>query len=302
MSMNIPGAVDLGALAKAREAQLARDAQPSAPSPVNAVAVIDVTEDTFEDAVLRQSLTVPVIVDLWADWCGPCKQLSPILEALAKEYSGRFVLAKIDVDANQKLSAAFQVQSIPSVFVALGGQVAPLFQGAVAEPQARQVIDAVLEQAAQSGISGRFGDATTEAAPAVVSDPRFDAAEDAISDGDWDRAIAAYREVLSAAPGDVIAKIGLLNVELLQRTDGVDLEVAIAAAGNSVESQLAAADAEFLMNEYQAAFDRIIGLIPSSSGKDRDELRVRALQLFDIAGPTDTAVMKSRQALTNALF
>ncbi len=295
--MNIPGAVDLGALAKA-----AAQPAPAAVSAPSAIAVIDVTEDTFEDAVLRQSLTVPVIVDLWATWCEPCKQLSPILEKLAAEYGGKFVLAKIDVDANQKLSAAFQVQSIPAVFVALGGQVAPLFQSAIPEPQARQVVEAVLEQAAQAGITGRYGDADIAAAPVAVSDPRFDAAEDALNEGDWDRAMEAYKEVLAAAPGDVIAKIGLLNVELLKRTDGVDLQGAIDNASDSVESQLIAADAEFLMNEYAAAFDRLITAVATTSGKERDAVRIRVLQLFDIAGPTDPAVVTSRQALTNALF
>ncbi len=295
--MNIPGAVDLGALAKA-----AAQPAPAAVSAPSAIAVIDVTEDTFEDAVLRQSLTVPVIVDLWATWCEPCKQLSPILEKLAAEYGGKFVLAKIDVDANQKLSAAFQVQSIPAVFVALGGQVAPLFQSAIPEPQARQVVEAVLEQAAQAGITGRYGDADIAAAPVAVSDPRFDAAEDALNEGDWDRAMEAYKEVLAAAPGDVIAKIGLLNVELLKRTDGVDLQGAIDNASDSVESQLIAADAEFLMNEYAAAFNRLITAVATTSGKERDAVRIRVLQLFDIAGPTDPAVVTSRQALTNALF
>jgi len=295
--MNIPGAVDLGALSKAA----AQPVTPTASTP-GGVAVLDVTEDTFEDAVLRQSMTVPVIVDLWATWCEPCKQLSPILEKLAAEYGGRFILAKIDVDANPKLSAAFQVQSIPAVFVALGGQVAPLFQSAIPEPQARQVVEAVLDQAAQAGITGRYGDADSAAAPVAVSDPRFDAAEDALNEGDWDRALEAYKEVLAAAPGDVIAKIGLLNVELLKRTDGVDVQDAIAGAGESVESQLAAADAEFLMNDYAAAFKRLIAAVSSTAGKERDAARIRVLQLFDIAGPTDPAVVTSRQALTNALF
>lgn len=295
--MNIPGAVDLGALAKAATQPVTARAGTSA-----RVAVLDVTEDTFEDAVLRQSLTVPVIVDLWATWCEPCKQLSPILEKLAAEYGGRFILAKIDVDANPQLSAAFQVQSIPAVFVALGGQVAPLFQSAIPEPQARQVVEAVLQQATQAGITGRYGDTDSVAAPAAVSDPRFDAAEDALNAGDWDRALEAYKEVLAAAPGDVIAKIGLLNVELLKRTDGIDLQQVIESADESVDSQLAAADAEFLMNDYAAAFTRLIAVVSSTPGKERDAVRLRVLQLFDIAGPTDPAVVTSRQALTNALF
>ena len=145
-----PGAVDLSGLA-------ARS-RPAGAAGNGAVAsvVVDVTDATFEAEVLTRSLTVPVLIDLWAEWCGPCKQLSPILEKLAREYDGRILLAKVDVDANPQLSAAFQVQSIPSVFAVVKGQPVPLFQGAIPEPQVRQVIDQLLEVAATNGVSGRL--------------------------------------------------------------------------------------------------------------------------------------------------
>jgi putative thioredoxin len=137
---NIPlrGAVDLSALAQQRQAQQRRDAvMGDAPTGV----VVDVTEATFQAEVIDRSQTVPVVLDLWAEWCGPCKALSPILETLAVEYAGQFVLAKVDVDAEQRIAAAFQVQSIPSVFAVVGGQPVPLFQGALPEPQIRQYLD-----------------------------------------------------------------------------------------------------------------------------------------------------------------
>jgi len=119
LSSQIPmrGAIDLGALAQSRKAQsVASDALANAPAGV----VVDVNEEDFQQKVIDISKTVPVIVDLWAEWCGPCKQLSPLLEKLAAEYKGRFVLAKIDVDANPRLSQMFQVQSIPAVFAVIG--------------------------------------------------------------------------------------------------------------------------------------------------------------------------------------
>ena len=302
---NLQGAVDLGALAAAREAQ-SKAAQVEATKQANPIAaqvIIDVTTPEFENLVIKQSSTVPVVIDLWATWCGPCKQLSPVLEQLALEYNGKFVLAKIDVDAEPQISAAFQVQSIPTVFVAIGGQVAPLFQGAQPYPQVKQVIDAVLEQAKQLGVSGNIaGDQVEESQTPTISDPRFDAAEMALEQGDWDGAIAAYQLVLASTPNDAIAKIGLLNVQLLKRMDGVDFEVAMNTSSSDLEPQLTAADAQFLMNDFAGAFSRLIELVKTTSGKEREQVRDRLLELFEIAGPTDPAVVRGRTSLANALF
>ena len=300
------GAVDLGAVAAAREAQ-AKAVQAAAERAANPSAqtlIIDVTTTSFEQDVIAKSMTVPVVVDLWATWCEPCKQLSPILEKLALEYDGRWILAKVDVDAEPQISAAFQVQSIPAVFVVMGGQVAPMFQGAVPESQARQVIDAVLIEAAKAGLPGNLDDeqVATGGVPEVPSDPRFDAAESALEAGDWDAAISAYQEILSVTPADPIAKIGLLNVNLLKRTDGHDLAADIASLTSETDSVLSAADASFLMGEFANAFDLLIEHIKNVTGSDRDRTRERTLELFQIAGPADPAVIKGRSALTNALF
>ncbi len=304
--MNLQGAVDLGAVAAAREAQ-AKAVQAAAERAANPAAetlIIDVTTASFEQDVIAQSMSVPVVVDLWATWCEPCKQLSPILEKLALEYDGRWILAKVDVDAEPQISAAFQVQSIPAVFVVIGGQVAPMFQGAVPESQARQVIDAVLVEAEKAGITTNLGDGQqgASAASEVLGDPRFDDAESALEAGDWDTAVVAYQEILAATPADPIAKIGLLNVNLLKRTDGRDLANDIDSLTLESESVLRAADATFLMGEFAEAFALLIEHIRNSSGADRDRIRERILELFDIAGPTDPAVIKGRSALTNALF
>ena len=304
--MNLQGAVDLGAVAAAREAQAkaVQAAADRAANPGAEMLIIDVTTASFEQDVIAKSMTVPVVVDLWATWCEPCKKLSPILEKLALEYDGRWILAKVDVDAQPQISAAFQVQSIPAVFVVMGGQVAPMFQGVVPESQARQVIEAVLAEAAKAGLGANSGDgAKVEgAANEVPSDPRFDAAESALEAGDWDAAVIAYQEILSTTPADPIAKIGLLNVKLLKRADGRDLDADINALTLETESVLCAADATFLMGEFADAFALLIEHIKNCAGADRDRTRERTLELFDIAGPADPAVIKGRSALTNALF
>ena len=102
--------------------------------------VIDVTTETFESQVLQQSLQVPVLVDFWAEWCGPCKTLGPILEKLAGEYNGAFVLAKVDVDKEQQLASAFQIRSIPTVMLLKGGQLVDGFPGALPEAQLREFL------------------------------------------------------------------------------------------------------------------------------------------------------------------
>jgi putative thioredoxin len=310
--MNLQGAIDLGAVAAAREAQAkaAQAAAQRAADPVASNLIIDVTTTSFEADVITQSMTVPVVVDLWATWCEPCKQLSPILEKLVIEYDGRWVLAKVDVDAEQQIAAAFQVQSIPTVYVVIGGQVAPMFQGAMPESQVRQVLEAVLAEAEKAGIAGRIGTGQSEAQAAgedsaakqPPSDPRFDTAEAALESGDWDSAAIAYKEILSVTPGDAIAKIGLLNVNLLKRTDGRDFSADIENLNIDTESVLRAADAIFLTGEFAESFALLIEHLKNVAGNERDQTRERVLELFEIAGPTDDSVVKARIALTNALF
>jgi putative thioredoxin len=301
-----PGAVDLSGLA-------ARSRPPGAAGN-GAVSslVVDVTDATFETEVLTRSLTVPVVIDLWAEWCGPCKQLSPILEKLAREYDGRILLAKVDVDANPQLSAAFQVQSIPSVFAVVKGQPVPLFQGAIPEPQVRQVIDQLLEVAATNGVAGRLQVAETSdeenvAVPATEPphDPRFDAAADAIEKGDFIAAAGAYRSMLADSPADPEAKAGLAQVELLQRVNEADATSARRAADADpadVSAQLAAADLDIADGKVDDAFARLVDTVRRVSGDDRDQVRTRLLELFDLVGSADPRVAKARSALASALF
>lgn len=299
------GAVDLGALSAAREAQ-AKSQQAMAGAPEGLIR--DVTTATFQADVLEQSMTVPVVIDLWADWCGPCKQLTPILERLAAEYAGRWMLAKVDVDAEQQIAAAFQVQSIPSVFAVIGGQPLPLFQGALPEAQVRQYLDALLAEAAKHGVTDTLAAAAAQPEPEQeepAEHPGLDAAFDAIEAGDWPGARAAYRSVLDAEPGNADAAAGLRLVDLYERTAGTEAPAALAAAADAPEdlaAQLLAADVEALGGSWQSAFDRLIGAVRRTAGNDRAAVRDRLVELFDVAGPDEPAVAKARVALANALF
>src|SRR5580704_14856996 len=147
------GAVDLGARQTAAQRRQ-QAAQPGGPATSNGGTVIEVTEETFNTDVVERSRSVPVILDLWAEWCGPCKQLSPVLEKLATEAAGQWVLAKVDVDANPQLSAALRVQSIPMVVAVIGGQMVDGFLGALPEAQVREWLGQVLAAAEQLGVPG----------------------------------------------------------------------------------------------------------------------------------------------------
>ncbi|HHW82843.1 MAG TPA: tetratricopeptide repeat protein [Actinomycetales bacterium] len=296
MTQPIRGAVDLSAL---------KSAQTAPTTPAAGGVVVDVTDATFSQ-VVQQSTTVPVVVDLWAEWCQPCKTLGPILEKLAAEYGGRFLLAKVDVDANPQVASAFQVQSIPTVVALLAGQPVPLFQGAYPESQIRQVLDQLLQVAAQNGITGTVAPTDANAAPEEPAEPELPphhaAGLAAIEAGDYDTAEAEYTAAVKENPGDSEAKAALLQVAWMRRLQEIDdpaAAIANAVPGD-LDSQLTAADAELASNNISAAFERLLTLV-REGGDNREPARVRLVEYFDILG-TAPEVTAARRALASALY
>lgn len=317
-NMSMSGVVDLAALkaageAKAKAEQARAQRQSAGAAAPASPLVVEVTEETFESDVLQRSNEVPVVISFWAEQAEQSRQLNATLERLAAEYRGRFVLATADVYANQMLFQQFGVQGVPAVFAVLAGQAMPLFQGAAAEDQITEVLDQLIMVAEQ-----RFGIVGPEvepgaAAPAQPAPPRpatpqelaLSAAHQALDAGDLGGAVQAYKNVLSDEPGNVEAKIGLAQAELLSRVEGADagaVRAAAAASPGDVAAQLAAADLDLVGGHVEDAFGRLVDAVRRTAGEDRDTVRLRLLELFEVVGPDDPRVVTSRTALARVLF
>ncbi|GAQ54231.1 tetratricopeptide repeat protein [Streptomyces acidiscabies] len=321
-NMSMSGVVDLAAVKAAQEAkskaeqtraETARQGGAGAISPAD--LVIDVDEAGFESQVIQRSAEVAVVIDFWAEWCQPCKQLSPVLERLAVEYDGRILLAKIDVDANQMLMQQFGIQGIPAVFAVVAGQALPLFQGAAPEEQIRQTLDQLVQVAEERfGITGLTVDPDAEPgtapeapvqAPVGPYDALLAAAVEALDAGDLGGAVRAYQNVLADDPGNEEAKLGLAQAELLQRIQDLDPQAVrrdAAEKPGDAAAQLAAADLDLVGGHVEDAFGRLIETVRRTVGDDRDAVRVRLLELFEVIGPDDPRVAAARRALARALF
>lgn len=299
------GAVDLSSLRNRPAA-----ADPAAPAGGGAASgvVVDVTDASFGE-YLELSRRVPVVVDLWAEWCGPCKQLSPVLVKVVRELGGRVVLAKVDVDANPQLQQAFNAQSIPMVIALIAGQPVPMFTGAVPEEQVREVFAKLLELAAQHGVTGTVDAGESDAAAEVPEEPPLPPlhaeAYAAIESGDYARAVAAYEKALAENPRDEDARAGLGQVKLLLRVQGADLQAARAAAAEKptdVEAQFLVADLDISGGHVDDAFGRLLDLFAALPADERAPVRERLVELFGLVGDADPRVAAARTRLASLLF
>ncbi|WP_410591294.1 tetratricopeptide repeat protein [Amycolatopsis sp. lyj-23] len=310
LSAALSGAVDLSALKARAEAAQRQPAPPTGPAggdgpprPAAGGAVIDVTEATFQAEVVERSLHQLVVVDLWAEWCGPCKQLSPVLERLAAESGGAWVVAKVDVDANPRIAQLFGAQSIPTIVAIAGGQPVDAFSGALPEPEIRKWISALLD-ALRDKLPG-IRDAEAAGGPVEEpEDPRFTEAEEAFERGDFAAAQAAYERILDVEPANELAKNALAQVKFTARAENADPDAIAKADADPADlaAQLDAADLQIAANEVEAGFKRLIDTVRRTAGEDRNKVREHLVALFDLFDPADDRVMKARRDLASALF
>ncbi len=310
-SFNRPGAVDLSQLAQ-------RAKQAATPPPAGGRTasgggsyVVEVTEQTFDEQVMRKSVKHPVVVEFYSPRVSTGQTLSDALAAAAAAAGGKYLVARVNVDVAPQLVQALQLQAVPTVVGVIGGQIAPLFQGVLPQEQVLPYLDELIKAAVANGIVGRAdpvaGGPVDEPVgdEAPVADPRFAAADEALERGDFASARDEFDKLLAANPGDAEAKAGKAQAGLLARTAVLDPDQALAKAAadqTDLAAQLDAADIELVIGKVDAAFDRLLGLIRTRAGAEKDQARLRLLELFETLGNADERVLKARRGLMSALF
>jgi putative thioredoxin len=307
MPFSRPGAIDLSALK--RPAPQPGPPTGAAGTPSGASYAVEVDEQNFQP-LLEASMAAPVVLVVYSPSRMPASaQLADDFSVLADELEGRFAVGRVDVDAQPGIAQALQVQAVPLVAMVLQGRLQPLFQDAPPMTELRALMGELLQQLTAQGMTGRHqpfaATGASEADSEPQPDPRYAAADDALVSGDLDLAVAEYQKLVDANPADTEAALGLSRARLMQRTTGVDLTQARAAAADApddVDAQTLVADLDLLGGHVEDAFVRLIELVRRTSGDDRDRARVHLIELFSVVGNDDPRVLKGRQSLASALF
>jgi len=303
-----PGAFDLSGL-KAPAPQPGSAAPGGAATTGGSSYSVEVSEESFQ-SVIESSMTAPVLLVFFSPTRMPdSQQLADDLVTLSTEFEGRFLVGLVNIDAAPGIAQAMQIPSIPLVVAVLDGRPAPLIQDALPIDELRTALTTVMQQLTAQGMAGRHQPRSaavdTDGDGEPDFDPRYAAAQDALGDGDIDRAVAEYQKLVTANPADVEAAAGLAMAKVLQRTQGVDLNAARAAGAanpDDVDAQTLVADLDMLGGHVEDAFVRLIELVRRTSGDDRNKAREHLIGLFGAVGNDDPRVLKGRQSLASALF
>jgi putative thioredoxin len=274
--------------------------------------VRDVDQQDFQRHVLQRSRDLPVVVDFWAEWCGPCRVLSPLLESLADRYQGSFELAKVDVDRNQDLAAQFGVQGIPTVVAFRDGAPVARFTGAVPEQALREWLDGIMpteidlmvDQARTARIEG--DDTTAEHIFRQVLEQRPNHTEAGtslasllIDRGDTEEALIVLGKV--DPDGEVERLQAAARLKATSDDDIPELEALVDADADDDTARLNLAKALAARNEYEPALDNLLAIV-RVKGETKDEARLAMLDIFGVLGDEHPLTMSYRRRLASALF
>ncbi|HYC65190.1 MAG TPA: thioredoxin [Reyranellaceae bacterium] len=301
----------------------------AAPAAAPADLVKDSDQNKFAKDVLEASRTVPVIVDFWAPWCGPCKTLQPIIEKVVKEAKGKVKLVKINIDQNQMLAQQLRIQSIPAVYAFFGGRPVDGFMGAVPEGQVKQFVDRLVQAA--GGAAGEGGNELAEL---------LEHAKAAVAQNDWDLAAKIYSEILGADATNVTALAGLArynvqqgeideakellaqipakeknNADVAAAQAAIDLANQAKAAGpvddlkakaaadpKNFQARLDLALAYWAGGQKQEAIDELLAMIKLDRNWNEAAARQQLLKFFEALGFTDPLAIDGRKRLSTILF
>lgn len=312
-----PGAIDLSGLK--RPAAGAAGGAPAAGAAAggggggarNGAYAVEITDEAIFQSALEASMTAPVVLVFHSPSRSPeSTQLAADVAQVAGEYDGRFLAADVDIDALPQVAQAMQIPQVPLMLVLLDGRpVTQPIPGALALDELRTLFNQLGQQLTAQGITGRHqprgGEPVENGDDEPAVDPRYAPAQAALEAGDIDAAVAEYEKLVAANPADSEAAGGLAMAKVLQRTSGVDLNearAAAAAAPDDVDAQTLVADLDLFGGHVEDAFARLVELVRRTSDKERDRAREHLLGLFAAVGNDDPRVLKGRQALASELF
>lgn len=275
---------------------------------------LDVGLADFQQHVLDESKHRPVVVDFWAPWCGPCKSLKPVLEKLAAEYGGRFLLAKVNSDDNQELASRYGVRGIPSVKAFVNGAMVDEFSGALPEGEVRAFLDRLIPspaeelrvQAAGLRAAGDLSAALQTLADASRVDPahlgvRLDAAEIMLDLGEADEA----RRLIASVPDDADPRVAQLKARLqfmgVEGEDVATLTAQVAANENDLAARLKLANLLVAAGQHEAGMDQLLEIVRRDRGFEDDIGRKTLLAVFDLLGGGEV-VSRYRRQLSSLLY
>ena len=275
-------------------------AQPGSPTGEGgAVPVVTEVDAAGFPALVERSNAVPVVLVLTAQASQPSQDLAKTMAGLIEGYGGRLLMGQVDLVDNPAVGQALGVQAVPTVLALIKGQPVPLFQGVAEAEQIKAVLDQILAAAAQAGVNGQLSEGGEVEVPVP---PLHQAGYDALEQGDLAGARQAFNQALAEAPADATAKAALAQIALLERLEQPDAGAVAETTQAPLATAMAAADEAVATGQFGQGFDLLLAQLPGASAEDRETIRLRLLELFEVAGPDCPDVGTARRRLATALF